>query len=150
MTRTNRLVRRTTFGAALVLAGLGAAACSSNSTGSTATTTTKAPAATNHLSLTAADSAKTFSVEVPATITLTLPYRPASKDVWQLASGGAGFSQTAPSTYIRPTGSSSTGSQVFHFSLKAKSSLPIVVYLGPPGPFTTKPVKVFRATLHGM
>jgi hypothetical protein len=102
---------------------------------------------THTASLTLADNHKLVDVLSPANITVSLPYTKASGDVWQLASGGAGFSQIGTSTFETFPSSTATELQVFRFHIASNSVLPIVLDYGPPGPLPNSPTRRFQVTI---
>jgi hypothetical protein len=96
--------------------------------------------------LTSADANKTIAVGVPARLTLTLPYAPPSGLVWELVSGGAGFSvQKGP---IFTGASAAVGNEEFVFIMKDKGTIPLVLDYTKPGPLNGK-TNQFTLTLHG-
>ena len=73
---------------------------------------------------------------------------PSSGMVWQLASGGAGFSMPHPPVFDDPGSGATSGNEVFTFSMKDKGTLPVVVDHMNPGPITGTPQQ-FSMTLEG-
>jgi predicted secreted protein len=129
----------------VLAAGLATASCASKATGAAA----KSTSTSSHLvALTASDSTKTIKVHVPAKITLTLAYDPSSGMVWELQSGGAGFSMPRPPVFDDPGSGATSGSEVLTFSMKAKGTLPVVLDYMVPGPISGTP-KQFSLTLEG-
>jgi predicted secreted protein len=132
-----RWVKKAAGVSLVLMAGVAMTACS--------TVVTKAA---NSLALTASDSMKTIQVRVPGRVTVTLPYDPASGMIWQLVSGGAGFS-TVHSPVFHDRGSGATaGTEEFFFAVKDKGTLPVVLDYVKPGPITGAP-KQFKVTLRG-
>lgn len=111
----------------------------------TACSTVATKAATS-VALTASDSMKTIQVHVPGKVTLTLPYDPASGMIWQLVSGGAGFSTVHPPAFHDRGSGATQGTEEFFFAVKDKGTLPIVLDYIKPGPITGAP-KQFKVTL---
>jgi len=102
----------------------------------------------NTVSISRVDANRTITVSVPARINLTLPYAPASGMIWQLASGGAGFSSTHAPVFHPPSSDRRSGTQVFTFAMQDPGKLPLVVDYTKPGPITGKP-KQFTMALQG-
>jgi hypothetical protein len=90
------------------------------------------------------DSMKTVSVQVPAKVELRLPYDAQSGLVWQLASGGAGFSMTHVPTY-----SATDRTETFFFSMMNPGKLPVVVDYARPGALIGRHHKQFTVYLSG-
>ena len=135
----------------LLLAGVAMAACSSggNSVGAAkAVQSTLARPATGTVILTASDSKKTIQVHVPTKLTLSLPYDPSSGMVWQLESGGAGFSMPRSPVFHDPGSGATLGTEEFSFVMKGKGTLPVVLDYMKPAPITGTPHQ-FKVTLHG-
>lgn len=126
----------------LLAAGVYMTACSSPITSVVATK------ATNKVVLKATDAMKTIQVHVPAQITLNLPYGPSSGMVWQLVSGGAGFSMPRSPVFHDPGSGATLGTEEFSFVMKGKGTLPVVLDYMKPGPITGTPHQ-FKVTLHG-
>lgn len=133
--------------AAVVAASLGLAACG-GSGGSSATTTTTTTHAGGSLTLTQADNGRTIRIAVPGQVRVDLPYDKASGDIWQLASGGPGFSQDGPPTFTVNAGQAGQGIQTLRFTVAGAGMVPLLLDDAPTGPLTKPPVKQFRVTLH--
>jgi hypothetical protein len=133
--------------AGLVAAALGLAACG-GSGGSAAPTTTTTTHAGGTLTLTQADNGRTIGIAVPGQVRVDLPYDKASGDIWQLASGGPGFSQDGPPTFAADPGQAGQGIQTLRFKVAGAGMVPLLLDDAPTGPLTTPPVKQFRVTLH--
>jgi predicted secreted protein len=131
----------------VVLAGLATAACSSE--GKPTAAPKSKSTSPGVVTLTASDAAKTVKVHVPSSITLTLVYDPSSGMVWQLESGGAGFSMPRPPVFDNGGSGAISGKEVLTFSMKDKGSLPLVLDYMKPGPISGTP-KQFSMTLLGM
>ena len=127
----------------LFTVALGASACSH-----APRSTVSEPRVTSHrILLTLSDNHRTVDVLWPAMIRVSLPYLKSTGSVWQLASGGAGFSEIGSSTFHSSTSSKTNGMQVFHFDVTSKAVLPLVLDYGPPGPLPNNPVKRFQVTI---
>lgn len=133
--------------AVLVAAALGLAACG-GSGGTAASTTTTTTHAGGSLTLTQADNGRTIGIAVPGQVRVDLPYDKASGDIWQLASGGPGFSQSGPPTFTANPGQAGQGIQTLRFSVTGAGMVPLLLDYAPTGPLTKPPVKQFRVTLH--
>jgi predicted secreted protein len=120
--------------------GLDACFSSPAATGTTKTGTTK-------LVLSAADNGRTISVRVPVDVTVVLPYDPASGNVWELSSGGAGFI-TTQSTKLTPPAGRIPGKQTFYLRLKLRHIQPVVFDDVPAGTLPNNPQQ-FSVTLKG-
>ena len=142
-----RAAARATVLLLVLLAGLAAAACSSAGTPTGAAAKSK-PASPEAVTLTASDSAKTIRVHVPSKITLTLSYDPSSGMVWQLESGGAGFSMPHAPVFNNGGSGAISGNEVLTFSMKDKGTLPLVLDYMKPGPISGIP-RQFSMTLEG-
>jgi hypothetical protein len=133
---------------ALAAAALGLAACG----GSGATVATTTTSSTIHtggsLTLTPADNGKTLGIAIPGQVRVDLPYTKTSGDIWQLASGGPGFSQDGPPTFTSNPGQAGQGIQTLQFSVDGPGTVPLLLDYAPTGPLTKPPAQQFRVTLH--
>jgi hypothetical protein len=100
------------------------------------------------MALNASDLLRTIDVHVPTTITLTLPYYPSNGMIWQLESGGAGFSTTHPPVFRHRGSHATLGTEEFFFAMKETGTVPVVLDYMKPGPITGAP-KQFKVTLQG-
>jgi predicted secreted protein len=142
-----RAAARATVLLLVLLAGLATAACSSEGkpTGAAAKPKSSPPEV---VTLTASDATKTVEVHVPSKITLTLSYDPSSGMVWQLESGGAGFSMPHAPVFNNGGSGATSGSEVLTFSMKGKGTLPLVLDYMKPGPISGTPQQ-YSLTLEG-
>jgi hypothetical protein len=115
-------------------------------TGSTSPPAKPAPA---RVFLNLGDANKTIVTSVPSSITITMPFVPSSGLYWQLASGGAGFSEVRPPLFSPPPPSKKIGKQIFYFVLTLSGLVPWVLDYVKPGPII-HPLKQFRLTLRGV
>jgi len=66
--------------------------------------------------------------------------------IWQLVSGGAGFSTVHPPAFHYRGSGATHGTEEFFFAVKDKGTLPVVLDYIKPGPITGAP-KQFKLTL---
>jgi hypothetical protein len=127
----------------LLLAGTAVllAACSSGS----ATSGSGKPTPSRSATLSLTDNHKTIQLDVPAAVTVRLPYVIQNSLRWKLASGGAGM--TLRSETALPSKNRTDGTQVFELQVSDKSTIPLIFDLEKPGPLTPNPEQRFTATL---
>lgn len=133
--------------AALTAVAVTLAACGGSGSGATTTTTSTTVATHASLTLTQPDNGKTFPVHIPAQVRVVLPYEKSTNEVWQLASGGPGFSQDGPPLFTDSPGDPSQGIQTLRFTVAGAGMVPLLLDLAPPGPLVKPPSQQFRVTL---
>lgn len=131
----------------LVAAALGVVACGGSGSTVATSTTSSATHAGGSLTLTQADNGRTLRLAVPGQVRVDLPYVQSSGDIWQLASGGPGFSQDGPPTFSPFPGRPGQGLQTLRFTVAGAGTVPLLLDLAPTGPLTAPPVRQFRVTL---
>ena len=142
-----RRLRMGVVGCAFASLGVLGVACSS-AQGSNARPTDRSTAS-SRVSLDESDSGRTVDVHVPATITVTLPYVPSAGKVWELESGGAGFSEVGSPLFHAPRSAGGTGTEVLSFKMTSRATIPIVIDEALPGPLGAG-ARRFSVTIHGL